>query len=462
MIAAGLSLSAFLLAPAPPAGRRYIVAAPTIDRVSGPVRIGSSGAADGWFSGLLDDVRIYDHPRQAATIRADMSRPVSPTSAAEPGLIAAYSFDAGSGPVAPDDTGHGHDGEIRGALWVESGRHARALSFDGSASEVVVHPASELDLHDGMTLEAWVFPIGQPARRPAVIAHDGSTYYLTASSEEGWFRAAGGGVFGGSNAETRLLDPLPSGTWTHVATTYDAEAIRIFVNGTPAVTRRRWSPHRPVKMSLGGIDLPFGPVAELGRLRDALLGDVRLHVTVICGPLQAAAEPVFLITSHQNVDAITILAQGGDLLIRPWTWARRLRLSSPDYRVPGAFNNCAPDSRVELVLAGPLQNPRVNLNGHDARGANLGLGSGWAFLIHSELLPAWLRNAITLAWLGLLVFPFGLWLRRNRMSAAAIVVFVAAIQLTPRLGHIVPLDATQYAAVLVGVVLGTSCRRLLS
>jgi VanZ family protein len=454
-----LSLTAFLLSPAPPAGRRYIVASALIDRAFGPVRIGSSGAADGVFRGLLDDARIYAHARAAESIRADMLRPVTPTMAAEPGLVAAYGFDAGIGSIALDDTGHQHNGEIHGASWIKQGRHGGALSFDGSLSEVFVRAASDLDLPDGMTLEAWVFPIGEPARRSTVIAHPGA-YYLTASSEEGRFLAAGGGVFGSSNAETRLRDPIPVGTWTHLAATYDAQAIRLYVNGTLAVTRRLWSPHRPARMFLNGLDLPFGPVGDQHRLADTLRDDVHLQVTVICGSRQAAAGPVFLITSHQNVDALTMLAQDGDLLIRPWTWARRVRLSSPDYRVPGAFYNCEPDRRIEVTLTGPLQNPHVDRDGREMPGTALGLGSGWAFLIHSELLPKSVLRACTLTWLGLLMFPFGLWLRRRRTSAAGVVVLVAAFQLTPHLGHLPPLGAMQLAAVSFGGVLGAIYRRL--
>src|SRR4051812_48599672 len=52
-----------------------------------------------------------------------------------PGLVAAYSFDQGSGGVLDDASGNGHAGTINGATWT-SGRYGGALSFNGSNASV--------------------------------------------------------------------------------------------------------------------------------------------------------------------------------------------------------------------------------------------------------------------------------------------------------------------------------------
>src|ERR687889_700399 len=74
------------------------------------------------------------------------------------GLVAAYSFDAGSGLMLADVSGRGNTGAIAGARWTETGKSGGALSFDGDDDRVSIPEAAALDLNDSMTMEAWVKP----------------------------------------------------------------------------------------------------------------------------------------------------------------------------------------------------------------------------------------------------------------------------------------------------------------
>ncbi len=75
-----------------------------------------------------------------------------------PGLVAAYSFNEGSGTTLIDRTGLGRTGTVSGATWSAAGRSGGALSFDGVNDIVTVADHNSLDLTTGMTLEAWVRP----------------------------------------------------------------------------------------------------------------------------------------------------------------------------------------------------------------------------------------------------------------------------------------------------------------
>src|SRR5207247_5517250 len=88
------------------------------------------------------------------------------------GLIAAYSFDEGSGSTASDTSGNGNTGTVSGATWTVAGKDAGALSFDGSSSYVTVAESSSLDLSTAMTLEAWVDPTTTQSGYGAVIAKE--------------------------------------------------------------------------------------------------------------------------------------------------------------------------------------------------------------------------------------------------------------------------------------------------
>ena len=60
------------------------------------------------FDGVIDEVRIWDHARDAATISEHMNCALT---GFEPGLLAYYSFNSGD---AWDDTGQAHHGVIEG------------------------------------------------------------------------------------------------------------------------------------------------------------------------------------------------------------------------------------------------------------------------------------------------------------------------------------------------------------
>src|SRR5690242_16098351 len=70
------------------------------------------------------------------------------------GLVAAYSFDDGSGTTLSDSSGDGNDGTIVDGSWV-SGRFGSALSFNGTSSRVDL-PALGTFYKSGFTLEAWI------------------------------------------------------------------------------------------------------------------------------------------------------------------------------------------------------------------------------------------------------------------------------------------------------------------
>ena len=55
-------------------------------------------------------------------------------------------------------SGNGNSGQMTNATRTASGRHGRALSFNGATSIVSVADAASLDLTTGMTLSAWVRP----------------------------------------------------------------------------------------------------------------------------------------------------------------------------------------------------------------------------------------------------------------------------------------------------------------
>ncbi len=179
----------------------------------------------------------------------------APAAAAAPaapaGLVAAFSFDAGSGSTVADASGTGNSGTVSGAGWTTAGKHGGALSFDGASDAVTVPDAPSLDLRAELTLEAWV--------RPTVLGRDWRTVALKQGS--------GGAVYGlyagqSQGRPVALVDTgrersavgtaLPTDTWTHLATTFDGSTLRLYRNGALVASR---SAHGSIATSDGPLRL---------------------------------------------------------------------------------------------------------------------------------------------------------------------------------------------------------------
>ena len=158
---------------------------------------------------------------------ANATTPTAPPA----GLVAAYSFNEGTGTTVADASGTGNGGTIGTATWSNLGKSGNALSFDGTSARVTIPDAPSLRLTTAMTLEAWVFPTTKSAVWRDVIFKGDNNYFLMSSTNAS-SRPAAGGTFLGTNVYLTGQTPLKSNTWTHLTATYDGTTLRLYVNGT--------------------------------------------------------------------------------------------------------------------------------------------------------------------------------------------------------------------------------------
>jgi fibronectin type 3 domain-containing protein len=151
------------------------------------------------------------------------------------GLVAAYSFDEGSGTVVHDLSGNGNNGTIQNALWSTSGKYGSALSFNGSNSWVTIPNSSSIALTNRMTLEAWVDPSTVSGWRMVIdkerIAASGLSYTLLATNNSLSQSPASFVNTGGQDQSASGGARLAKSTWAFVASTYDGSTLRMYVNG---------------------------------------------------------------------------------------------------------------------------------------------------------------------------------------------------------------------------------------
>ena len=235
------------------------------------------------------------------------------------GLVAAYSFDAGSGTTAADISGKGNTGTLANATWTAAGKFGSALTFDGTSSQVNIPDNTTLDLTNGMTLSAWVYPTNASAAWRTVILKESAAdlvYGLYSSSNTGFpqgMRFAGGVAQAASGTAA-----LPVNTWSYLAVTYDGANVRMYVNavltGTIAATGNMANSANPLRI---------GGNAIWGEFFAGRIDEVRIFNRAL---------PVAEVTTMMNTPvaggANTQPTQSSSIAIDPV--ARRVWVANPD------------------------------------------------------------------------------------------------------------------------------------
>jgi len=186
--------------------------------------------------------------------------------------VASYGFEEASGSTVTDSSDNANTATIVGATRTTSGKYGRALSFDGVNDYVTVPDAPSLDLTTGMTLEAWLYPTaGGTAWRQAVLKETGGglAYGLYAFDNNG---RPSGFLRAGSEIGSAGSSVLPLNTWSHLAATYDATTLRVFVNGNPVSERSVTGP-----IATSGSPLKIGGNAIWGEFFKGRIDNVRVY-----------------------------------------------------------------------------------------------------------------------------------------------------------------------------------------
>jgi glucose/arabinose dehydrogenase/fibronectin type 3 domain-containing protein len=211
------------------------------------------------------------------------------------GLVAAYSFSEGAGASTLDTTGNGNTGGIGGAAWTNQGRFGNALSFTGSQM-VTIADANVLDLTNGMTLEAWVYPTATTVSWESIVSKEQPgdiVYGLYTGSPIN--RPASRGFVSSLNSVFGVT-AIPMNTWTHLATTYDGTMLRLFVNGVQVWTQGLTG---NLRTSTGALTLGGNALNQFfrGRIDEVRIYNRALDGVAILNDMYAPIAPEFLDTT---------------------------------------------------------------------------------------------------------------------------------------------------------------------
>jgi len=164
--------------------------------------------------------------------------------AEDPNLIGWWTFDDGSGSVAKDASGKGHDATLLGGPeYVKGETSSGALSFDGVDDIVQVAEVPAFDLSNALTITAWVkvnnlstyyFILDKSPSGTAPNNYSGNYEFRTAVTT-GVLQLLHQTSQGTDYATYNSTAGITAGRWYHVAVTFvKGGQVKFYLDGVPA------------------------------------------------------------------------------------------------------------------------------------------------------------------------------------------------------------------------------------
>jgi hypothetical protein len=239
----------------------------------GTLEIGRAfGQAQGFWSGDIDDVRVYDRPLRPAEA-ADLVGYVST------GAIAgSWAFNEASGSTAADSSGKGHPATLSGgAAFAPSGHSGGQLALNG-ATAVATTAVPVLRTDKSLVVAAWVRLSAEDGEYTVVSADgvDTAGFTLQYDPDDGglWTFGMPAGDLKGADppapAKVAAIDRI--GAWVHLTGVYDGftHVLQLRVVDSFGTRVAYGSQDRPWNASGG---LQIGRSKMLGDADDAVYGD---------------------------------------------------------------------------------------------------------------------------------------------------------------------------------------------
>jgi hypothetical protein len=188
-----------------------------------------------FFSGKIDELRIWNTARTQAQIKANMFNKNLANNAT--GLVAYYKMNDGSGTTATNSCTNtsGINGTLtNGPTWLASPVQyaANALSFDGTDDYVSIPYNNTLDITTNITIEAWIYATKNSGIQNVISksSNTSNNGYIFPRTDDGWAHVVVYLNIGGWQTVSATYPSLNA--WHHLAATYDGATMKLYIDGT--------------------------------------------------------------------------------------------------------------------------------------------------------------------------------------------------------------------------------------
>lgn len=214
------------------------------------IGIDEDGTSNAWL-GQIDDVKVYNYARSPSQIVQDMNggHPIGGSPVGS--MIGYWKFDEGADNTCSGgsndacnsgSSGSTLDGAITGALWNNTGKAGKSLTFDATDDRVVVKSSANLNGQTAGSISAWVYPTTMDSTQRAIYSEDissGSVMHLKTVDSKFAFTIFNSG-FSATDCPTSAT--YSTNSWYHLVATFNSSNgdINLYVNGKLACSDTTW------------------------------------------------------------------------------------------------------------------------------------------------------------------------------------------------------------------------------
>jgi hypothetical protein len=292
----------------------------------------------------------------------------APTVDITTGLVAAYSLDEGSGPVALDSSSNNGTAHIYSADWIP-GKYGTALSFDGKMSYLAAAAGRIPNLSQPRTVSLWVNVNDKSNQGQSFLAIGNAK--LQKSERQGYKGLEMGSL--DSDSSWLVAGVVPAlKAWVHLAYVFDGSLNYLYINGVLASTSTL--SHISARVTdfeigrwLDGTNYFAGGIDEVRVYNRALNSDeVNAAMNTPISAVQSSISRVAALQSAQKAPApISSTMAAGEPLQTASSADIDIQLDGSDYSTGGTVNISAyrirnlSDANVQVEVKTWLDLPNV-------------------------------------------------------------------------------------------------------
>jgi hypothetical protein len=199
-----------------------VTSVPAPSNPTAVLRIGAQGT--GFFTGTIDEVKIYQRVLTQAELAVDRNVPVNTANTNDPS--AALGLDDNVGNVLGDQSGNNRSVTLAGTAGWALGKYGSGIAFNGTNYGSLTDPG--IGNGTGITLSSWIKT--SAIQNAPFLGATTFGLYGQRTSTTGPSVCASGSCLSASSAS--------NGVWTHLTATYDRASgqMRLYVNGVASST----------------------------------------------------------------------------------------------------------------------------------------------------------------------------------------------------------------------------------
>ncbi|HSU13302.1 VanZ family protein [Longimicrobium sp.] len=151
---------------------------------------------------------------------------------------------------------------------------------------------------------------------------------------------------------------------------------------------------------------------------------------------------------------------GDDLILRVHTRAEWLHLDQPVVRWRGALRGVGAEAGERFLATQGRGGWCMRAGARRRCGMGATAGSGWGMIVFPDAIARRIGSLVDAAWAAFLFVPLGFWLRRGRISIAAMGIAFAVLAVLPALGLLARTPAPEWLGAAMGIAAGVGLARV--